>query len=125
GTELNAVRAKYWDTEYQEPDLAFLAADKRSQVLDWREKYEKMEQAIYDRAPGGLSEKDFQELQKVQEQREKEFAAILTPEEIEAYEMRHSAAAESLRAQLGGFEPTEEEFRNLFRVQKEFEKLIP
>ncbi len=125
GTELHAIRAKYWENEYQQPQLDFLPDSKRAQVVEWNTKYDALENAIYLRAKNGLSEEDIQHIAQIQDQREKELAGILTPEEIEAYEMRHSATAESLRAQLMGFQPTEEEFQKLFRIQKEFEKMIP
>ena len=49
-------------------------------------------------------------------------ATILTPEEIDEYELRMSETAERLRAGLVGFNPTEEEFREIFRLQRQFDE---
>jgi hypothetical protein len=122
GVELQAELAKYWDDENDPASYDFLTPEKRDKVLALKAKYDEMEQRIYARAQGLMLEQDEQELKAVQDQREQEMASVLSPQELEDYELRHSGVAESLRAQLNGFEPTEEEFRKLFRVQKEFEK---
>jgi hypothetical protein len=62
-----------------------------------------------------------EELKDIQRQHRAELAAALAPEELEEYELRHSGTADNLRATLGGFEPTEEEFRKMFRLQRTFD----
>lgn len=47
-------------------------------------------------------------------------ARVLTPAELEEYELRNSSVAMALRIQLAAFEPTEDEFRALFRLRQEF-----
>lgn len=47
--------------------------------------------------------------------------AVLTPQELEAYQLRNSDTARSLRAQLSAFNPSEEEFRTLYKLQSEFD----
>ena len=37
---------------------------------------------------------------------------------MEEYHLRNSETANNLRSQLSGFEPTEDEFRKLFHLQK-------
>ncbi|HMJ64977.1 MAG TPA: hypothetical protein VK615_06475, partial [Candidatus Binatia bacterium] len=56
-----------------------------------------------------------------QKQRDAEMAQVLTPTELEEYQLRNSPTAASLRAQLHGFNPSEEEFRKLFQMQKTFD----
>src|SRR5258707_15460147 len=62
-----------------------------------------------------------EKLRRIEKQREAELAGVLTPEEFEEYELRNSATATALRSQMSGFEPTEEEFRRIFRLQKTFD----
>jgi hypothetical protein len=124
GVELQAELSKYWEDDYDPASYAFLSEDKRDRLLGLKAKYDDMEQEVYARAQGLMLEQDEQELRQIQQQREKELASILTPQELEEYELRHSSVAETLRSQFGGFEPNEEEFRKLFRVQKDFEKEI-
>ena len=45
-------------------------------------------------------------------------AKLLTPEELENYDLRSSNTANTLRSQLGTFKPTEEEFRAIFRATR-------
>jgi hypothetical protein len=51
-----------------------------------------------------------------------EIAQLLTPQEFEDYELRTSNTAINLRYQLGGLNPTEDEFRTLFRLQHAFDE---
>lgn len=122
--DLQAELSKYWEDEYDPDAYAFVSEEKRDQILALKAKYDEMEQEVYARAQGLMLEQDEQELKRIQELREKELASILSPQELEEYELRHSSIAENLRGQLAGFEPNEEEFRRLFRIQKDFEKEI-
>lgn len=54
-----------------------------------------------------------------QEQRDA-LAAVLTPQEFEAFQLRNSDTARNLRSQLSAFNPSEEEFRTLYKFQSEF-----
>ena len=49
-------------------------------------------------------------------------AAILSPAELEEYDLRSSNTGRSLRTQLTAFNPTEEEFRALFKLRQPFEE---
>jgi hypothetical protein len=51
-------------------------------------------------------------------------AQVLTPQELEEYEMRVSPAANLLRYELLGFDPTEQEYRALFRLRRPFEDYL-
>jgi DNA-binding transcriptional MerR regulator len=47
-------------------------------------------------------------------------AGLLTPQELEEFDLRNSNVATSMRMQLGAFEPTDDEFRSIFRLKNEF-----
>ena len=49
-------------------------------------------------------------------------AALLTPQELEEYDLRNSDTADSLRTNLAAFNPTEQEFRAIFRLQQAFDE---
>jgi hypothetical protein len=80
-----------------------------------------LERQIYDDSKGFLLDKDEETLRQLQKQREEALAQLLTPEELEEFHLRNSPTAANLRAQLHGFNPTQEEFRRLFRLQKTFD----
>jgi hypothetical protein len=48
-------------------------------------------------------------------------AAVLTPEELLDYNLRFSMTANMMRMQLAGFEPTEQEFLELFKKRKAYD----
>lgn len=52
-------------------------------------------------------------------------AKALTPDELELYDLMTSNTAQSLRYQLIAFNPTEQEFRALYRLRREFGERNP
>jgi hypothetical protein len=59
------------------------------------------------------------ELARLERETRAELAVVLTPEQLEEYQLRYSASADRLRGQLRGFEATPDEFRALFRAQEQ------
>jgi len=117
-TEMN----RYWlDENYEERMYGFLPAEKQDQLRALQSKYDDLEQEIYTRSKGMLLDEDQEQLRRIEKQRESELAQVLTPEELEEYQLRNSSTANSMRAQMTGFQPSEEEFRKIFRLQKVFE----
>lgn len=51
-----------------------------------------------------------------------DLTTLLSPDELEQYDLRSSPTASMLRSRLAAFKPTEEEFRTLFRVQRNLEQ---
>jgi hypothetical protein len=47
--------------------------------------------------------------------------SILSPQELEDYDLRNSTSAMRVRSSVTVFNPTEEEFRAIYRLQKEFD----
>jgi hypothetical protein len=123
GVDLKSELARY--TGEEEAGLQhrydFLSPEKRDRVLSVLERFEEMEQAIYSRTQGLILDEDQEQLKQIEKAREAELAHLLDPEEMENYQLRHSNTANSLRYQLAGFNPSEEEFRKIFRLQKTFE----
>lgn len=69
------------------------------------------------------------EIQKRVEALQKEHNAalgrVLTPSELEEWNLRNSDTARSIRYQLSAFNPSEDEFRTVFKLQGAFEELFP
>jgi len=72
-------------------------------------------------ASGASDDQDRNDIKMLREARENQIASLLTPEQKFEYDLRKSPTAANLRLQLDGFNPSEEEFRNIFQIQKEFE----
>jgi hypothetical protein len=80
-------------------------------------KYADRETAVIQRCGGTLGIPERTELDQLYAQKIQELGSILRPQELEEFELRASPLAERLRtADLVGFSPTEEEFRQIFRV---------
>ena len=54
----------------------------------------------------------------MQKAMDQNLAAMLTPEEYDIYQLTMSQTAGGIRMQLDGFDPSETEFREIFKLQK-------
>jgi hypothetical protein len=122
GVDFDTELARYWGGDEDETRLyGFLTEEKRDRLVEVQERFDELERRIYDGSKGFLLDKDEEALRQLQNQREGELARVLTPEELEEFHLRNSPTAANLRAQLHGFNPSQEEFRKLFRLQKTFD----
>lgn len=109
--------------EKQERGLSFLPAEKQTQIRELQEKFRSASATVSPAEGAGKEGKV--EAQRRMAGLEKQFQAdlkqILTPGEFDEYQMRNSGLAAKLRNELNGFEPTEQEFRELFKLYQEVE----
>ena len=84
--------------------------------------YGDMADDIRAQSGGLLLATDRETLALLEQERRKDVAAILNPEELERYDLLSSATARALRAKLATFAPTDTEFRALFRLQRNFDE---
>ena len=99
--------------------LDFLPEGKQTQIVELMQKYQaKMMKGMSGGAPDS---EDMKNIQKTQKEMEAELAKILTPEELENYQLRLSQTAMVMRMQLGSFEPSEPEFINIFKLKKSYD----
>jgi hypothetical protein len=111
---------KYFvDADEDDNRLAFLSEDKRAQVLALRDQFEgERERILYEAQSGKPSVSEIEQLRQIDQLQDEALDEVLSPQEKEQYELSTSPTADRLRQQLIGFNPTEEEFRNLFNKQK-------
>lgn len=64
---------------------------------------------------------DREKLALLEEEKQKDLLGILSPEQYEELQLRTSSTAQRLRTSLAIMEPTEQEFRTLHRLQKEYD----
>jgi len=84
--------------------------------------YGELRGQIYATANGVMLPEDREKLQLLEREQHTDLAALLTPQELENYELRSSSTANNLREQLTLFNPTEDEFRSLFKLQQAFDE---
>ncbi len=94
----------------------FLPADKRSKVFDLMQDMQgKMQKSMKGGAP------DPEDIRKAMKETEAAIAGILSPEEMQDYNLRFSMTANAMRMQMAGFEPTEQEFLDIFKARKAYD----
>jgi hypothetical protein len=97
-------------------EIAFsaLPETKRDQVRAIQEKYWAQSDEIKQRTVGYLEPEDREEFLRIKSERRAELAKIVTPKELQDYELQTSATAPALRSRFEGFEVSDEEFRKIF-----------
>jgi hypothetical protein len=108
--------------EYFEAAFNALPADKREMVREIQEGYWQSSDALKDKYDHNRTPEYLEEYQRINAQRRAKLAQVLTPEEMEEYDMRTSNVARNLQSSLEGFNPTEEEFKAIFRIRKAIEE---
>lgn len=99
--------------------LDFLPASKQADVMEVFQKYQaKMAKTFSGGTPDAEDMKKFQNTQK---EMEAELAKVLSPQELEDYQLRLSQTAMVMRMQLASFDPSEQEFRDIFKAKKQFD----
>jgi hypothetical protein len=120
GINYEREMARYFiDTDEENQRLAFLSDDKRSKLLALREEFEgKRELVSYYLTNGAPTAADIEKLRKLDEEQNSAMAELLSPDELEEYQLSMSPTADHLRQQLIGFNPSEVEFREMFKRQQ-------
>ncbi|MDQ6630605.1 MAG: hypothetical protein M3Y82_02480 [Verrucomicrobiota bacterium] len=120
GIDVNKEMEKingWGQTEQEERLLSFLPQEKSDAVKALREKYQDETRKIYEMKDSDSPE-NREQLKKLKEQQKAELAQLLSPDELEKYEVRLSETADTLRYSLNGFNPSEQEFLALFKIRK-------
>ncbi|MEO5959505.1 MAG: hypothetical protein ABIZ49_02455, partial [Opitutaceae bacterium] len=68
---------------------------------------------------------DTTKLQALEKEQRATLAALLTPDELFEHDLRTHRTATTLRNSLSAFQPTEAEFRAIFKLQRDFDEPFP
>src|ERR1051325_5293176 len=98
----------------------WLPQDKQEAVKALREKFRDQERAIFTDGKG-MTPENRAKLLALRAQQEAEMTKLLTPAEYAEYQLRNSTTARSMRENLTAFQPTEQEFREIFKLQQTFD----
>lgn len=96
--------------------------DKAAKVSRLEQDRLEMSSNIQMDAGGLMLERDTAQLKYIEEEYEKELAALLTPEELEAWNLTRSQTAQNLRSRVSFMNPSAEEFALLYKYQAAFDK---
>jgi hypothetical protein len=98
-----------------------ITKDKIDALQTITEDYQELTSEIYQTANGFMLPEDREKLAFLEKEKRADMAALLTPQELSDVEVRSSQTAGTLRHQLKAFGPSEQEFRAIFSLQRDFE----
>ena len=116
------VEMARWSGRPDEDDYryGFLSPEKQEMVNALQAKYRELERALG--AEGGFRNPENRaKMTALRAQREAELAQALGPQDFQEYQLRNSFTARNMRDSLTSFEPTEDEFRQIFDIRKLFD----
>ncbi|MFH1497203.1 MAG: hypothetical protein ABII82_05185 [Verrucomicrobiota bacterium] len=111
-----------WNMFSQYTDEGILTEDKALLVTRIKQDHDEMRSQIHLEAQGLMLERDQEKLRFLNEEYQKDLAAALTPQELEEWNLRNSNTARQLKSQLAHMQPTEDEFRQIHRLQSVFDE---
>src|SRR5688572_26039390 len=120
---LEPLRAR-GDRNYELFEAAFksLPAGKRELVREIQENYWQASDALKDKYSNRRTTEYVEEYKRINVERKAQLANVLTVDELDEYEMRTTNVAQNMRSSLEGFNPTEDEFKAIFRIRKAIEE---
>ena len=96
--------------------LDFLPAEKQNALVEHEQSFAaKMMKRMKD------AQNNPEVMRELMKEKDAELAKVLTPQEKEEYDLRMSQTAMVMRMQMSEFQPNEQEFRDIFKLRKEFE----
>jgi hypothetical protein len=102
-----------------------LPAAKISELDRISSDYGEMIQSIRNNAQNMLLPEDREKIAFLEKERRADITKVLTPDEMLEYDLRSSPTANTLRFQLAAFNPSEDEFRALFKLQSALDAQFP
>ncbi len=102
--------------------LKMLPESKREEARLIQQRYWDRTQQLQQRTRGEYEPEDQEESVRIRRERREALAKLLSPQELEDLELRTANSASSLRSQLAGFDASEREFREVFRIRQGLEE---
>lgn len=99
----------------------FLPGEKREALQQLEQDYNELGNELREEMQGFTVPADAEKTRFLQEEKKRDLALLLTPQELEAYELRQSGTARNLRWQMTQMNATEAEFKAIFEIKKEFD----
>lgn len=113
--------------DWTERMLGPIPKELREKVLELQQRFQEAQAEIRAKAEGYIDEEARTEIAALRRKMREDLAKILSPEQLEEYELRNSEIAQQMRWELGWFEPSENEFRAIHsakQIQEEIASLL-
>ena len=99
--------------------MDFIPEETKAQLNTLEQEYGS--QLLKKMAQGASDAQDMAEIRQLRQDRDSSIATMLTPEQKTEYDLRKSPTAANMRLQMDGFDPSEDEFRDIFAARKAFD----
>ena len=109
--------------DYIERMYGPLSKEDREKISTMQEKFQEEQSAIYAKAEGYIDQDTQADLAAIRKKFRAELANVLTPEQLEEYELRSSETAQRMKWELSSFDPDEKEFRAIHSHKQALEEL--
>ena len=121
GIDYAKEMARQWGWENPEDQDSFnatLSQEKKDRIQEINEKYQDLQQEVHRKARGYHDEDVQNELKEIEKQKRAELGKVLSPLELEEFDVRSSQLSQELRWQLEGFDASEQEFRAIVKARQ-------
>jgi hypothetical protein len=81
--------------------------------------YGELRSSIFSEARGMILKEDEEKIALLEKEQRADIEKLFTPSELEEYDLRNSPLSNRLRMELSAFNPSEEEFKTLYRLYRE------
>lgn len=118
GDDFYEQMAKDEGNDWMVKNYAFIPEELRKKVQDIERRMNEEKQEIYADYDGAIDQESQAELTNIEKKYNDELAQILTPEQLLEWNLRHSDTSSKLKYDLSAFDPTEDEFRAIFKYKQ-------
>ena len=116
--EIPSLVGSNFNTAWEQA-LALLPIEKRGPVRAVQDRFWELSETLRKRTDGYLLPEEAEEYRRLRTERVEGMRKILTAEEFDQVELRTSTTGNNLRTELGAFEPSEAEFKAVFKVRRD------
>jgi hypothetical protein len=121
GPDALAASRKQYGEDWLATQYDWLPSEKHSALEELNRKFAELEVDFHAKNSGMMDAEAMKELTRLRDQKRAELAKLLSPAELEQWDLRHSDTAQNIRFNMAGFAPSEEEFKSIFRARKAYE----
>ncbi len=125
GADFFAESDNPWLALNRERQFGSLPQAKIDQLHKIENDYNELTQKVHEDSMGFMLPEDRAKLALLEKEKKADIERLFTPDELTEYELRNSRAANLVRGRAGRFDLTEQEFRAVYAVAKEYSDAHP
>jgi hypothetical protein len=108
-----------WTAAMRRRQYGNLPPEKIDRLQSVLSDYGELRSSIFSEARGMILKEDEEKIALLEKEQRADIEKLFTPSELEEYDLRNSPLSNRLRMELSAFNPSEEEFKTLYRLYRE------